>query len=366
MKKYSQFGLIILFLVLTSLLGGYFQFTKQRPKIAQEGNEIPIVHIKKIEPILDYVKISLPANAKLRNSVMLRPLVSGQVVWVNPKLKAGDSFSKNETLFKIDPKPFDVAVEISKANVMGAKADLTLVKANADVAVKEWNILHNGQAIPDLVAKKPEIAKAVANVAKAEADYANALLSRSYADYKLPFNGRVQNSKIELGTFVDSAGDYGQVYDKSSLEFTTQISQDLWNRFEPSKIEAKIEIDGEIYLSQYIRAGAIIDEATRMREIIIVPENKAFENLTAGRFAEVTLQSKVPQEIYKVTEDMLENNDVLRIVTKDNHIQREKVSIIGKEKNMIYVNSMGRSLNVVTGSVSGLIDDMKVEIVEDK
>ena len=73
-------------------------------------------------------------------------------------------------------------------------------------------------------------------------------------------------------------------------------------------------------------------------------------------FLQAKLISKEVQPLYKVSDDMLENGNILRLVNNENIIKRHKVDILSSDDGVFYVPSLGRDIKIVIGTNSGLID----------
>src|SRR3972149_1258244 len=62
--------------------------------------------------------------------------ISSTVLKVSPKFVAGGFFRSGEVLLELDPADYEVAVQQSRANLLGMQARLALEQAQADQAKK--------------------------------------------------------------------------------------------------------------------------------------------------------------------------------------------------------------------------------------
>ena len=79
-----------------------------------------------------------------------------------------------------------------------AQTAYNLQQAEADAALQDWKQLRGDQEVPDLVARKPQMAEALANLNAAKASLATARLNLDRATFELPFDGRVVSSSWAL------------------------------------------------------------------------------------------------------------------------------------------------------------------------
>ena len=61
--------------------------------------------------------------------------------------------------------------------------------------------------------------------------------------------------------------------------------------------------------------------------------------------------------------NMFENGNTLRIVDGNNKVVREKVNILSSDGGIFYVPSLGKDIRIITGSNTGLIDGMTVNVI---
>ena len=163
--------------------------------------------------------------------VEVRPQVSGTIVSVN--FKDGALVKKGDTLFIIDPRPY-------QAEVDRAAAQLAAAQAQAGYTQSDWEraqrlIGDNAIARRDYDEKQNAARSASANVKAAQAALETAQINLGYTKVIAPVSGRVSRAEITVGNVV-SAG-------ASSPPLTTLVSV--------SPIYASFDADEQTYL-QYI------------------------------------------------------------------------------------------------------------------
>jgi len=102
-----------------------------------------------------------------RTQTTLLPEVSARIVEVSPNFKAGGFFEKDETLLKLDPVDYETAVIVAQAGVAQAQATLAEEQARAEQALENWKALGRAAEPGAMVLRKPQLAKAEADVASA-------------------------------------------------------------------------------------------------------------------------------------------------------------------------------------------------------
>jgi len=133
--------------------------------------------------------------------VEVRPQVSGTIVSVN--FKDGALVKKGDTLFVIDPRPY-------QAEVDRAAAQLAAAQAQAGYTQSDWEraqrlIGDNAIARRDYDEKQNAARGASANVKAAQAALETAQINLGYTKVVAPVSGRVSRAEITVGNVV-SAG----------------------------------------------------------------------------------------------------------------------------------------------------------------
>jgi RND family efflux transporter MFP subunit len=147
--------------------------------------------------------------------VEVRARVSGFVDSVH--FKDGQTIKQGDLLFTIDPRPFALAVEASRAEVERTKAQVAL----ADQELERAEGLTRNQTITarDLDTRRSNLAVARAGQASAEANLKAAQLNLEWTQVRAPISGRISDKRVDAGNLV-SGGASG------STLLTTIVSLD--------------------------------------------------------------------------------------------------------------------------------------------
>ena len=133
--------------------------------------------------------------------VEVRPQVSGTIVSVN--FKDGALVKKGDTLFVIDPRPYQADVDRTAAQLAGAQAQAGYTQSDWERAQRL--IGDNAIAKRDYDEKQNAARGASANVKAAQAALETAQINLGYTKVVAPVAGRVSRAEITVGNVV-SAG----------------------------------------------------------------------------------------------------------------------------------------------------------------
>jgi len=172
------------------------------------------------------VDIAAIGNVEAYTSISVRAQVTGQLN--RAFFQEGDYVKKDETLFEIDKRPFEAALQQADANVATRKALLTQSEAqlNRDAASAEYQQLTaerqtqlqqrgllskdaaeqaRSQADADRALVEADKAAVVSNQAQLDAAVAAADTARVQLEYcviKSPIDGRTGNLSVKVGNLV--------------------------------------------------------------------------------------------------------------------------------------------------------------------
>ena len=129
------------------------------------------------------------------NDAALQARVSGKVI--ERTFEPGGHVTKGQPLFRIDPRPFEVALKSARAQQAQARAALDFAQAEAE---RTKQLVGKGYASEQRNEQnQSNLAGAEARLAEAEAAIARQELNLNYAEVNAPFDGRASLSLVNTG-----------------------------------------------------------------------------------------------------------------------------------------------------------------------
>jgi membrane fusion protein, multidrug efflux system len=275
--------------------------------------------------------------------VDIRPQVSGTIVSVN--FRDGALVKKGDTLFVIDPRPYQAAVD-------QAAAQLAAATARTGYAQSDWEraqrlIGDNAIAKRDYDEKQNAAREASANLKAAQAALEAAQINLGFTRIVAPVAGRVSRAEITVGNVV-SAG-------ASAAPLTTLVSV--------SPIYAEFDADEQTYLdyisrmkdgskvpvelglaneSGYSRRGTIESVDNRLDTASGTIRVRArFDNedgaLVPGLYARIKVSGSAPHPALLVDDAAIgtdQDKKFVYVLDKDNHITYRPVQIGSQQGNL--------------------------------
>ena len=159
---------------------------------------VPEFAVITLQPETVKLTSAYPATFKGRQDVEIRPNVSGFITKLC--VDEGSSVQKGQTLFVIDPVQYEEAVNVAKAAVEVAKANV----ATAELTAKNKRQLEQKNIISkfDLQTAENALASSEAALAQAKAQLTNAEKNLSYTQVTSPVNGVMGKVPFRVGSLV--------------------------------------------------------------------------------------------------------------------------------------------------------------------
>ncbi|MBQ0720754.1 MAG: efflux RND transporter periplasmic adaptor subunit [Gammaproteobacteria bacterium] len=368
LKSENRQLLLVLFIIVGAImLSRVFSNSRQVLHISAEESRLP-VSVVEVQVGEHAVAITTTGRVAPRNTVGLTPQVSGRVLWVDDSLYSGGYFKANAVLFRIEQSDYlnDLAKE--QAAVAGAQTGLALEQAEADAALAEWRDINAQQPAPPLVSRAPQIAQVRAELAAARARLAQAELNLSRTEFRLPFDGRVISSSLELGAYLQAGQSYGQLYNQEALEIILSLPKnDLPWISQPGQVDIAITFDEltsnrqQSLKGEILRIGASLDEATRFQQVVIKPI--ADGDLLPGMLTRVVMQGAPVANTWALPLAALQAGGAIWLVDDAQRLRRLEPQIIATMAEHIIVVAPMAGARVVDSSLGGAIEGAEVVVV---
>ena len=233
----SNVKLVVSLLLMVLLMaGGYLIAVKliesrEEPKRGKPPVAKLSVEAVRVSPS-DYT-ISVVSHGTVSPGVegTLIPEVPGRIVEMSPRLIDGGSFTKGEVLLRIEEHDYRLAIPKAEAQLAAARLSLAEEKARSAQALRDWLRFNKEEAGDELALRKPQLAKARADLAAAEAALELAELNLQRTAITAPYNGKVLSKSVSVGQYVGPgtvlAKIYGVDYFEVNLPLTSEQLQYL-------------------------------------------------------------------------------------------------------------------------------------------
>lgn len=311
--------------------------------------------------------------------VEIRPEVSGKLQEI--RFKDGQTVSKGDILFVIDPAPYQAAVDKAKADAQAAKNQYALAQkdlARAQDLVKTEAIskkIYDERQNGSLVSKS--------QMESAQAQLKQAEINLDHAYVKAPISGRISRAEITEGNLIQASSapiittivsDQG-IYADFDVDEQTYL-QDIYTIARDSASQVKIPVEmvlksggGQPYKGVIESFDNRIDPKSGTIRVRAFFENKD-QSLLPGMFVNVRLGSMGNQNAMLVSEKAIgtdQDRKFVYVVGTDNKVAYREItpgtSINGQR---VVLNGLKPGEKVITEGVIKMRPDMVVAPTTEK
>lgn len=298
----------------------------------------------------DNVKLSVTTQgeARPRTEIDLVPEVGGKIVYVSPNFLEGGIFRRGETLIRIDPSDYEVAVIRAEAQVAQAQQVLTQEVAEGEIARRDYEELGIGEPSP-LALRQPQRQQAEAALQAAQADLENAKLQLRRTSVVAPFSGRVRSKASDVGQFVSPGTRLGRIFSTDVIEVRLPFTDaDLAKidlplafvadtREEAPQVTLSSTIGGQYqeWEGRIMRTDATYDTQSRVlfaiAEVLDPYGKGASANgvpIAPGLFVDATVEGKTFDNVIVIPRDGLRVEDEVFIVDDKGQAEIRTVSVL--------------------------------------
>ena len=324
-----------------AIAAGLGQMKPEPPK--NEDQEFdPLVEVMVLEVSTESFRIDSQGTVKPRTQTVVSAEVSGSVVSISAKFIAGGVFEKGETLMRIDPTNYTVAVD--KADALVAQRQIEF-----DGAKKLRSQGYRAEA---------ELASAVAALASAQAELVSARRNLERTHIRLPYAGMVLSKDSDLGQFVNPGTVLGVTFATDIAEVRLPLTdQDL--AFVELPAAAAISSTGSgsgpavsltaiqkgkltNWDAQIVRSEGVVDERSRVTYAVAqIDDPYQLEAdgtpLPIGTFVSARIDGAANVDLIRIPRTALRGADQVLVVDDENTIQIRTVDILRADNQYAYV-----------------------------
>ena len=285
-----------------------------------------------------------------RVEIDLVPEVGGKIVYVSPNFIEGGIFRRGETLVRIDPSDYQVAVVSAEANLANARQVLAREVAEGEIA--RLDIEDLGIQNPSALAlRTPQRQQAEAAVKAAESELERARIQLGRTNVRAPFDGRVSEKTSDVGQFVSPGARLGRIFSTDAIEVRLPLTDaDLAkldlpiayvarNRATAPRVTLSADIAGERrrWNARIVRTDAAYDRQTRalfaIAEVLDpygegLEGNPASVPLAPGLFVDAEIEGRNLEDVVVLPRDGLRPRDEVYVVDDKGKAEIRTVSVI--------------------------------------
>jgi RND family efflux transporter MFP subunit len=329
---------------------------KSRPELAARAREeaLPLVQVQTIRRQRQPVTLEAYGNVTAWRELALTAQVTGRVLWQAPRFEPGVVVAAGETLLRVDPTDYELA--LAEARQALASAELSLADATA---LRQAARMEEAEAA---------VAAARARITRAERDLDN-------TEIRAPYNAVVDTQQVELGQFVSVGAQLGRILGSDRAEIRLPITQQDIGLIDaasdaPVVLTATTGAPQQRWEGRIARIEARIDDATRVYPVVVEieePLNAALHGapLPFGMFVRAQISGRAIDDAVRIPQAALHaENDVF--LFEDGTLRRRSIQVLRLSDGMaLVVGGLEDGERVVTTRLDLMFEGMQVALINE-
>ncbi|MCB1279830.1 efflux RND transporter periplasmic adaptor subunit [Prosthecobacter sp.] len=312
------------------------------------------------------VRVASQGAVQPRTRSTLLPEVAGMIVEVSPSFRPGGFFEKDEVLVKLDPVDYETAVTVARAAVALAKVTLVEEQAKSEQALENWKALGRKGSPGELVSRSPQVARAKADLAAAEARVVKAERDAQRTIIRAPYAGQVLEQAVDVGQYVSQGTVLGRIFATDFVEVRLPLPEresrfvNLPERYRdgattvpPAKVKLQTTTAGKkvTWEGRLVRVESALDQETRQTTAVAQiddPFSKRADGappLKIGQFVEAEIEGEALDDVFVIPRSVARAGNEIILITKQNTLKRMFVEpIVGTDKHLVISASTAKGL----------------------
>ncbi len=336
------------YLLIGGMLGvavlGSLAMMKMKPEPEKKDIDTrePLVDVMVLEPLATTFQVRTQGTVRPRTETILSAEVSGTITSISPDFVAGGVFQAGETLMRIDPTNYRVAVDKAEALVNQRQIEFDGAKKLRSQGYR---------AESELASAAAALASAKAELVRAKRDF-----ERTYI--RLPYEGIVRVKETDIGQFVSPGSRLGVVFATDFAEVRLPLTDlDLAFVDLPDLAEITASGDGagpmvtltavqkgveKKWRAQIVRGEGVVDERSRVTYAVARIEDPYRLHsdgtpLPMGTFVAASIDGSEILSVMRVPQSAVRGSDQLLFIDAENKLRIRKVDIVRSDAEFAYV-----------------------------
>ncbi|HNP30433.1 MAG: efflux RND transporter periplasmic adaptor subunit [Nitrospira sp.] len=376
--------------VLILLLAGGIAYsiitTAPQPERHPKPRQPRLVETLEINLTKQMLTIEAWGQVRPVHQITLRSQVNGKIIAVNPELVPGGRFNAQDTILRLDPTDYALAVRQRETDLEKARVALILEQGNQTVAKQEFELLGEGinEQEKALVLRLPQLNAMKADVDAAKASLQSAKLALARTVIKAPFDATVLLHHVDLGTYVTTTSDLVTLTgtDEYWVELTVPIAQLQWITIPrtPDQTGSAVKLFQEtVWGKEQFRTGRVVRLLTdlepegRMARVLVAihdplnlqEQNRHKPRVLLGSYLRAEIQGKELKGLAKLDRRWIHDQDTLWLMNPDNVLEIRSVTIAYRGQHEVFISEgLEEGDRLVISDISAPTDGMPLRLLD--
>lgn len=358
LARIGRVGIALTILAFGAGVAVYFLTNKPQASRAPQPPSSLLVEAQSLQPEEHTIVLRAMGTIIPSEKINLIPRVGGQIISIHEEFIPGGFFRQGESLMRIDPRDYELAVSQKESELAKAENDLALEMGRQEIAQQESDLLKDRIQVEDmgLILRRPQLRMYQAAVEGAKSSLEKALLDLERTNVLAPFNAMILSREVNLGSQVSTATRLAELVgtDEYWVEVSVPVDDLQWIDIPRSGSETTgsvVRIYNDMAWGRRFREGNVLrltgqlEEQGRMARLLIAikdplcleKEHADQPELLLGQYVRAEIEGRKISNAFAVPRSALRDGEYLWIMTPENTLEVRKVELFWRGRNMVYL-----------------------------
>ncbi|MEO8324688.1 MAG: efflux RND transporter periplasmic adaptor subunit [Nitrospirota bacterium] len=374
----------VLILVLAGGIAFSIVNTAPQPERHPKPRQPRLVETIEIDVTKQILTIEAWGQVQPVHQITLRSQVNGKIIAVNPELVPGGRFTTQETILRLEPADYVLAVRQRQSDLAKARVALLLEEGNQVVAKQEFDLL--GATINEqeksLVLRLPQLSAMKADVDAAAAALQSAKLALGRTVIKAPFEATVVRYQVDLGTYVTTTSDLVTIAGTKEywVELAVPMAQLRWITIPltPDEPGSSVKLfQDNVWGKEKFRTGRVVRLLTdlepngRMARLLVAiqdplnlqEQHARLPRVLLGSYLRAEIQGQELAGLAKVDRRWIHDQDTVWLMGTDDTLEIRQVTIAYRGQHEVFISEgLKTGDRLVVTDISAPTDGMSIRL----
>jgi len=370
MRKIISIALGVLLLVGAVFVAKYLIDNKKKPK-PKFDKIVKTVFVEEVVNKKIPIIITTSGNLIAKHKIELYSEVQGVLKPSNKEFKAGTSYSKGESIIKINSDEFYANLQSLKSNfynsLTSVMPDIRLDYPNEyqkwQSYLNSFDINNKTPKLPAFNSDKEKFFISGRGINTAYYNVKNLEVKLGKYNLRAPFNGILTEALVTPGSLVRAGQKLGEFIDPSVYEMEVSVNAEFANLLKKGNTVKLHNLEKtKEYTGKVIRINGKVDATSQTIKAYI---QVAHKDLREGTYLEADLTARSEKNAIEISRKLLVDNKQLFVV-KDSILDLIDVQPVYFSADSAVIKGIENGTLILSKPTPGAYQGMQVKIFEDK
>lgn len=366
MKRKIFFGLLSL-IVLASAIGFTTYLVQSKPVPVKDSKTANTMYVKATKVKMTEIESDMVYRGRVTayDDVSLSSEVTGMIMQGDVRFKAGESFSKGQTLIKIYDEDVIASLKSGKSSLLQTVSKiLPDIKIDYPKQYDKWYSffakINPEKSLPDLpniVTDKERVYLASNNVLTSYYSLQQQEIKLTRYTLRAPFTGFFKSVNKEIGAVASPGSELANLIRSDKLEIVVPVFPKDLKWINEGDIVQITDNNGNLKTAKVSRIAGFVDVSTQSVNVYLTYFATKNNNLLEGEYVNVNFTGVKLTGFEVPREAVIDDLYVYELV--DNKLEKTKVDIVRNLDDAIIITGVDSTQIIVTESLASVNSGLK-------